>query len=167
MTTHVTLSTELTPDEVRQGTRLNRGYVYWFNLFRAYWYSTVLLVVILWANIARVVNGQRLQPASVCLVLIPSFFLWFVWNRRSSAVRKTATQLSDAQASATADAKGINTKTSTGATSFVPWSDYSAWREGNDVFALVTARNSRILSKRGLGEADLEQLRSFFRMHIR
>jgi hypothetical protein len=166
MTACIAIRTELTPDEVRQGMRLNRTRMYWPRLFLANWYSTLLLVVIVWANIARLVDGKPLQPASLGFTLIPLFFLWFSWNRTSTAVREAATQLSDSQGSATVDANGISAKTSTGATSFVPWRDYIAWKEGVDVFTLATGKSYRILSKRGLSEADLEQLRSLFRTQI-
>jgi hypothetical protein len=81
-------------------------------------------------------------------------------------VRKAASQLSDTTGSASIDAKGISTNSSTGAKSFVPWSEYSGWKEGKDVFTLTKGKSFRVLTKRGLGEAELEQLRSIFRTQI-
>jgi hypothetical protein len=141
--------------------------MYWPKVFLVNWYATLLLIVILWAEIVRLIEGKPIQPASLGLLLIPLFFLWFYWNRTQAAVRNGASRLSDTQGSASFDAKGISASTSTGATSFVPWSEYTGWKEGKDVFTLTTGKSFRALTKRGLSETELEQLRSLFRTQIR
>jgi hypothetical protein len=158
--------TEITPDELTQAMRLNRGKMYWPKVFLANWYATLLLIVIVWADIARLIDGKPIQVASLGLLLIPAFLLWFYWFRTQGAVRKAASQLSDSNGSASIDGKGISANSSKGATSFVPWSEYSGWKEGTDVFTLTQEKSFRVFTKRGLNEAELEQLRSIFRTQI-
>jgi hypothetical protein len=160
------IRTELTPDELSQAMRLNRTKMYWPRVFLANWYATLLLIVVIWAAIARIIAGKPIQLSSLGLLLIPIFFLGFYWYRTQQNVRTAASQLSDTQGNASVDGKGISATASTGATSFVPWSEYSGWKEGADVFTLTTGKSFRVLTKRGLGEADLEQLRSVFRAQI-
>jgi hypothetical protein len=160
------LRTEITPDELGQATLLNRTKMYWPKFFLANWYASLLLIAILWAEIARLIEDKPIQPASLGLLLIPVFFLWLYWYRTQGSVRKAASQLSDTQGSASIDGKGISAAASTGATSFVPWSEYSGWKEGKDVFTLTTGKSFRVFTKRGLSDAELEQLRSIFRTQI-
>lgn len=166
MTQALRIRTEITPDELSQALLLNRTRMYWPKVFLANWYSTLLLIVMVWAETARLVEGKPIQPASLGLLLIPIFFLWLYWNRTQAAVRKAATQMSDSQGSATIDANGTSASTSAGATSFMPWREYSGWKEGKDVFTLTTGESFRTLTKRGLSETELEQLRSLFRTQI-
>jgi len=160
------IQTEITPDELGQAMRLNRTKMYWPKFFLANWYASLLLVVIVWAEIARIADGKPIQPGSLGVLLIPVFLFWFYWFRTQGNVRKAASQLSDTQGSASVDGKGISSASSSGATSFVPWSEYSGWKEGRDVFTLTTDKSFRVFTKRGLSEAELEQLRSTFRTQI-
>ncbi len=160
------IRTEITPDELSQAIRLNRSKMYWPRVFLANWYASLLLIVIVWAEIARYVSGKPVQASAAGLVLIPVFFLWLYWFRTQGAVRKAASELSDTQGTASIDGKGISAYSSTGATSFVPWSQYSGWKEGQDVFTLTTGKTFRVLAKRGLSEGEIEQLRSTFHAQI-
>ncbi|HYK37191.1 YcxB family protein [Alloacidobacterium sp.] len=158
--------TEITPDELTQAIRLNRSRMYWPKVFLANWYATLLLIVILSAEGARLIAGKPIQPASLGLLLIPAFLLWLYWFRTQGAVRKAALELSDTKGSASIDGKGISASFSTGATSFMPWSEYSGWKEGEEVFTLTKGKSFRVFTKRGLDEAELEQLRGIFRTQI-
>ncbi len=158
--------TEITPEELKQAIRLNRNKRYWLNLFLANWYATILLIVILWAEIARIVAGKPIQLASLWIVLIPVFFLWLYWYRTQSSISKAASELSDTAGSASLDSDGIHATASTGATSFIPWSQYSAWKESTEVFTLTTGKTFRVFSKRGLSESEVGQLRSLFQSQV-
>ena len=68
--------------------------------------------------------------------------------------------------SASLDANGISSTNSAGAPSFVPWSAFSGWKEGKDVFTLTKGKSFNVVTKRGLNDADVEQLRSLFRSQI-
>jgi len=160
------ISTEITPDELSQAMRLNRTKMYWPKVLLANWYGTLLLVVIIWAEIARLIDGKPVQPSSLGLLLIPVFLIWLYWYQTQGNLRRAASQLSDTKGSASIDGKGISSASSSGATSFVPWSEYSGWKEGRDVFTLTTEKSFRVLTKRNLSEAELEQLRSIFRTQI-
>ena len=161
------IATSLSPDELREAIKLNRNWKYWGRLFLANWYMTILLIVIVAANIARVIHGQPLTVEGVMIVLIPLGFLAFTWARMQRTIEKSAEQLSDAGANASIGADGIHVSASSGATSFTPWSVYSSWREGSEVFTLNRPQGGyTVLPKRELAEADLQQLRELFRTHI-
>jgi HAMP domain-containing protein len=162
----VQIRTQITSADLREALRLNRKKTYWLNVFLGNWYATLLLIAITWAEIARLVDRKPIRAASLGLLLIPIFFLWFSRNRAQSRLRTAAAQLSDTQSSVSIDEKGITAASPTGAIGFVPWRDYSGWKEGKDVFTLTTDKSFRVLPKRGLNEGDLEQLRSMFRTQI-
>jgi hypothetical protein len=48
----------------------------------------------------------------------------------------------------------------------VPWSAFSGWKEGKDVFTLTKGKSFNVVTKRGLNEAEVDQLRSLFRSQI-
>jgi len=84
------IRTEFTPDELSQAMRLNRTKMYWHKVFLANWYATLLLIVVIWADIARIIAGTPIQLNSLGLLLIPIFFLWFYWYRTRQSMRKAA-----------------------------------------------------------------------------
>ncbi len=161
------VETEITEDELSQAISLNRPSNYWLNVLQANGLPIALLVGILWADIKWQMAGKHVPLVSWALLLIPVLLIWFYWYRKHSAVRRAVARPTNTPGSASVDANGISYTTSTGAPSFVPWSEYSGWKEGKDVFTLTKVRSFHILSKRGLNEADVEQLRSLFRNQIR
>ncbi len=100
------------------------------------------------------------------LALGPISLLWLSWFRTSRAMEKSARMLCDLEATVFLDAAGIHVTTASGATSLWPWSDFSAWKEGPEVFSLTTGKTFRIFSKRGLGAEGEEAVRSLFRSHV-
>ena len=52
------LRTEITPSELTEAMRLNRTRMYWPKVFLANWYATLLLIVVVWAEIARMIDGK-------------------------------------------------------------------------------------------------------------
>jgi hypothetical protein len=160
------LTTTISPDEVREALKLNRNWRYWLRLFGANWYATALLIVILGAIIVRLVEGKGLQLNSVMILLIPIAFLGFSYGRQQNYIEKTARSLSDPGGIATLESDGIHSKSSSGATSFTPWSVFLGWKEGLNVFTLDTDNNFRVLPKRGLSDPELAQARSLFESQI-
>jgi hypothetical protein len=148
---HVQIMTNITPEELRQAIRLNRSKTYWLKLIAANWYFTLLLIVIIWAEIARLLEGKPILLNTLPILLIPVFFLWLSWFRTRRAIEQAAQQISDIKGTAVLTEHGIDATASSGATSFVPWSAYSAWKEGPDVFTLTIGKTFRVFSKRGLG----------------
>ncbi len=163
----VQIHTEITADELSQAIGLNRTPTYWLKVLQANGYAVVLLVAILWVDIKNQIAGKHVPPVSWALLLIPVLLICFYWYRKHSAVRRAVSKPSNTPGSASVDANGITTTTSTGATSFVPWGEYRGWKEGKDVFTLTKGKSFHVLTKRGLNEAEVEQLRSLFRSQIR
>jgi hypothetical protein len=161
------VQTEITADELSEAIGLNQSSTHWLNTLRANGYAVALLVGILWADIKRQMAGKHVPAISWALLLIPVLLIWFYWYRKNSAVRRAVSRPSNTPGTASVDANGISYTNSTGAPSFVPWSEYSGWKEGKDVFTLTKTKSFHVLAKRGLNEADIEQLRSLFRSQIR
>ena len=163
----VQIHTEITADELSQAVGLNQPSSHWLKVLQANGLAVALLVGILWAEIKSLMAGKHVPPVSWALLLIPALLIWFYWFRKHSAVRRAVSKPSNTPGTASVDANGISYTTSTGAPSFVPWSEYSGWKEGKDVFTLTKAKSFHVLPKRGLNEAEAEQLRSLFRSQIR
>ncbi len=163
----VEIHTEITASELSQAIGLNQPSTHWRKTFQANGLASALLVGILWADVKSQIAGKHVPPISWALLLVPALLFWFYWYRKHSAVRRAVTRPSNTPGSATVDANGISYTNSTGAPSFVPWSEYSGWKEGKDVFTLTKAKSCHVLPKRGLNEAEAEQLRSLFRSQIR
>ena len=62
--------------------------MYWLKFFLANWYASLLLVAIVWGEIARAVDGKPIQPGSLGLLLIPVLLFWFYWFRTQGSLRK-------------------------------------------------------------------------------
>jgi hypothetical protein len=161
------VTTEVTPSELNQAIGLNRGSAFWFRFFLRNLYSIFLFVIIAWLDIARFTSGKPVLPASLALLLLPILLIWLRWSRAQTALRKALSTTNDVQGSASIDANGISTSSASGATSFVPWRDFSGWKEAKDVFTLTKAKSFQVLTKRGLSEAELGELRSLLRTQIR
>jgi hypothetical protein len=151
-----------------EAMRLNRTRMYWFIASTNSWYVITPLIIILWVDIAALTNGGPILPASLGLILLLGFFLWFDWYWSREAVRRAASsQPGHRKGSASFDEKGISASYVTGATAFVPWREFSGWKEGEGVFTITLPSGTfRVFSKRGLSEPELEQLRSLLRSQI-
>jgi hypothetical protein len=158
--------TNVTPEEYKQAIKLNRPKSYWGKLLLANWYSSVLLIVIVWAEIAAALSPKGIRLNTVPLVLIPVFFLWLSWYRTQKSIEKGAEQISDIKASARLEADGIHSTRSSGATSYVPWGDFSSWKEGPDVFTVSKGTTFMLFSKRGLGDAGEQEVRSLLSANV-
>jgi YcxB-like protein len=160
------VQTQITADELSQAVSLNRPADYWLKVLRANGYAIVLLVAMLWVDIKNQMAGKHVPLVSWVLLLIPVSLIWFFGYRKHSALRRAVSSPSNKPGSASIDANGINSTNSAGAPSFVPWSAYSGWKEGKDVFTLTKGESFNVVTKRGLNEAEAEQLRSLFRSQI-
>lgn len=161
------VQTEITADELTEAISLNQPSTHWLNVLQANGLAAALLVGILWVDTKNRVAGKHVPPVSWVLLLVPVLLIGFYWYRKHSGVRRAVSKPSNTPGTASVDASGISSTTSTGAPSFVPWSEYSGWKEGKEVFTLTKAKSFHVLPKRGLNEAEAEQLRSLFRSQIR
>jgi hypothetical protein len=160
------VQTEITANELSEAISLNRPSMSWLKDVQANGYAIALLVAILWVDIKNQAAGKHVPPVSWILLLIPVLLIGFYWYRKQSAVQRAVSKPSNMPGTATLDAKGISSTTSAGAPSFVAWSEYSGWKEGKDVFTLTKGKSFQVVTKRGLNEAEVEQLRSLFRSQI-
>ena len=160
------IQTEITADELKQAISLNQPSTHWLKVLQANGLAIALLAGILWADIKSQMAGKHVPLVSWALLLIPVLLIWLYWYRKQSAVQSAVSKPSNTPGFASVDANGISYTNSTGAPSFVPWTEYSGWKEGKDVFTLTKGKSFNVLTKRGLNEAEAEQFRSLFRSQI-
>jgi hypothetical protein len=160
------VQTEVTADELRQAISLNEPSSHWLKVLQANGFALALLVGILWADIKAQMAGKHVPSVSWALLLIPVLLICLYFYRKQSAVQRAVSKPDNTPGFATVDANGISYTSSTGAPSSVSWSVYSGWKEGKDVFTLTKGKSFNVLTKRGLNEAEVEQLRSIFRSQI-
>ena len=135
-------------------------------MLAANWYASLLLIAIVWAEIARVVDGKPVLVNALFIILIPIALFAFSWFRTQKIVEKNARAMSELQATASLDSIGVHVTTASGATSFSPWSDFSGWKEGPGVFTLSRGKTVRVFPKRGLGAGGEEEVRSLLQSNV-
>jgi hypothetical protein len=149
------LKTDLSPGEIREASRLLRPKNFWLNFLLASWYATALLIV----AIAVLVNNTLIEheppkwnAIAICLVLaaIRYSISWSRWNARQV---KAAGALKPGVGTRSLESTGIQTTLATGATSFVPWSSYNKWVEGETVF-VVTGSAGPVILPVDMGNRD-------------
>lgn len=168
----VQIQTEITAAELSQAIGLNRPPGYWLKVLQANGLAIALIVGIVWADIHIRIAGKHISTVRsnllmLVLLMIPVTFICLYWYSERSAVRRAVSRPSNTPGTASIDTTGISIGTSTGAPKFVPWSEFSGWKEGKDVFTLTKGKSFDVLTKRGLNESDIDQLRSLFRSQIR
>jgi hypothetical protein len=91
-----------------------------------------------------------------------AFFIWFSWNRWNANLTKSAGSLNRNAGTVSLDSDGIRSMFANGASSFVPWSSFSGWKEGESVF-LLTGDSSALLP---IDDGNREAIRSMLTSKI-
>lgn len=135
----------LTPSELKEAALISRPSRFWLRFFAANWYMSALAVLIIGIAINALVNHQDAHWGRMAgMFAIPVFFIWFSWFRWNARLAKIANAASAKSGTVSLDTDGIRSTFATGASNFVPWSSFSAWKEGRSVF-LLTGESSAIL----------------------
>lgn len=144
----------VTPEELREAVRLARPRYFWLRFAAANWYATLLLVVVIVANVNAVIHHQPAKWNNTLLFLVLVAALYgFSWYRWNSKVSKAATSSNVRSSLLSLDSDGIRTKLDSGASSFVPWASYSKWAEGRSVF-LLSGRDGTMVIPADDGSRD-------------
>ena len=110
-----------------------------------------------------------LSRAALGIVMVVVPVVGFRWSLRHER-RKADEELAAINPQKlTFDADGLHTLEKTGASSFVPWSSFTGFREGKAVILLRdagSAKNYRMIPKKTVPESGVEQMRSSIREHL-
>jgi drug/metabolite transporter (DMT)-like permease len=152
------IRSDATPQQVQEAAKLMRPRRFWFRFFTANWYASLLVAIVVGANVVRLNNGQplRLGQAGLLLALAAAMFVltYFLWNRKVCKNLQAATARIQ---SIDLDPEGVRIQLITGATTSVPWSSFSKWIEGETVFVLLGKDGTTILPA---GDATRDSIRA-------
>ena len=157
-----------------EAARMTARWYSWPLLLLGNIQGVALVAALLIGGCVIFVNGvftakPDLLRAALGIVMVVVPVAGFRWAVRSEA-RKAEKELAAINPQKlTFDADGLHTVEKTGATSFVPWSSYSGFREGKAVILLCDAgpaKNYWIIPKKTVPESGVEQMRSAIREHL-
>lgn len=152
------------PQEVREAARLLRPRSFWFKFFLANWYATLLCLVALGADANGLLHHRHLPwgPA-VGLLAVGAALLGFSWYRWNARLSKAAAAAIERSGTLSLQSSGVQTTLATGASTFVPWSSFTKWREGNSVFVLSGKDGTAIVP---IDNGNRESIRSLLKDKI-
>lgn len=132
------IRTDVTPTEVKEAIMLSRPRRFWLRFFAANWYMSLLSLGVIGVDLNTLLHHGTPEwgPTGILLAIAGGFiyFSWFRWNSKVSSSLRTANRRIE---SLSLDRDGVKIKLRSGASTFVPWSSYSRWIEGKDIFLLV------------------------------
>jgi len=141
------LKTELSAGEIREASRLLRPKNFWLKFLLASWYATALLLV----GMFVLINNTLIQheppkwgPIGIFFALA-AFRYTVSWSRWNARQAKAQGALTPGTGMRSLESGGIQTTLANGANSFVPWSGYDKWVEGESVFVLTGSAGPVVL----------------------
>jgi hypothetical protein len=146
---------QLTPEELKDAARLIRPKMFWLRMALANWYALTILIAVVGAIIYHAMNSLPYNWAGALGVAgIALLFLGFSWWRYNSRIGKITDRWNKNCGNSSLDTDGIRTDAANGATTFVPWSAYSTWKEGKLVFLVKGDNAEQVIPKEGLGSSE-------------
>jgi hypothetical protein len=127
-----------TPGEIREAARMSRPRYFWLRFLISNWYATALCLVSVGVSISSLIQHEnpKTGPAAT-LFGVGAIFLVLSWYRWDLKLTKSAELASARSGALSLDDDGVRTTLATGASTFLPWSSYSKWIEGELVFVLT------------------------------
>jgi hypothetical protein len=158
---------QLNHTEMREAFRLNLTPSFWFKAV----FSNIRAVFILCVVLAMVVHdiihkdtqnwGAITMLYGFAAVLIGIYLLKTLF-----AIKKTVAKHNEAYSRITLDSQGVSTANDSGATSFVPWSQYKRWKEGKLVFTIGDIKAFKTLPKSKMSDAQISEVRGILQAQI-
>jgi hypothetical protein len=153
----------LSPSELKEAARISRPSRFWLRFFAANWYSTVICLMVVGIDINALVNHRVVRWGPMAGVFaFGAFFIWLSWFRWNATLEKAAGALSAKSGTVSLDTDGIRSTFANGGSSFVPWSSFSAWKEGKNIF-LLSGENAAILP---VDDGTRDSIRSLLMSYI-
>jgi hypothetical protein len=127
----------ISPSELQEAVRMSRPKYFWLRFLGANWYATTICLLIVGVAINALVNHEHANWKSMALFFtICASLIGWSWYRSNTAVSAAAKTLSARSGTVSLEADGIRTTLLSGASTFVPWSSFSTWKEGESVFLI-------------------------------
>jgi hypothetical protein len=159
----VQIRATLSPSELKEAARISRPRRFWLRFFAANWYSTAICLLVVGIAINALLNHQDVRWGPMAGVFaFGAFFICLSWFRWNAALEKAANAISAKSATVSLDADGIRATFANGGSSFVPWSSFSAWKEGKNIF-LLSGENSAVLP---IDDGNRDSIRSLLMSRI-
>jgi hypothetical protein len=161
----IKLNGKLSAEDIEDVFRLVRTKWYWPRLIVRNLYGALFLGALLWATVAGLMKGERLNWRGLGLIwaflLFLVVFLYFRTRQaRAKDISRMAAALPD---HITVDAKGLHFDGPNGASGFQPWASYRRWREGKRTVVVEYAAHKgfAMLPVSALSQSELQVLRGF------
>jgi hypothetical protein len=139
------LQSTLTSAQIHEAARLARPRYFWLRFFAYSWYSTALCVVAVYTAADALLRHKPIPwdatGGALAFALLFYGLRWSRWKRRLSRVAAIRSRA----ASISLDPDGIRTRQESGATTFVPWTGFTKWSEGRNVFLLTSKDGTTVL----------------------
>lgn len=153
----------LSLSELKEAARISRPSRFWLRFFAANWYSTAICLLVVGVAVNALVNHQNMRWGPMAgIFAFGAFFIWLSWFRWGAALNKAASGMSAKSGAVSLDADGIRVTFANGGSSFVPWSSFSAWKEGKSIF-LLRGENTAILP---IDDGNRDSIRSLLMSRI-
>jgi len=157
------LQSTLTSAQVQEAARLARPRFFWLRFFAYSWYSTALCVVVLYTDVNALLQHKPIHwDATGTLLGLALLFYglrYSRWRARLAKVASTRTR----NTSISLDTDGVRTRQESGATTFVPWTSFTKWSEGKNVFLLTSASGTTVLP---VDETNRDSVRALLQGYV-
>lgn len=159
---------KLSKTEVREAYRMNQSWRFWMMTIRHNLYPAVFAVVIVVGVVTSIAENRRVDWESTAIaVAFEGLIVAFYWWRVTYRFKKMAAKANAECERMVVDARGIATSTSSGSTTFSPWSQFKRWKEGKLVFTLSDGKTFRTIPKSAIGEIQAGEVRGILQTQIR
>lgn len=153
----------LTPSEMKEAAHISRPNRFWFRFLAANWYSTVLCLLMVGVSINALLNHETVRWGPLAGVFaFGAFFIWLSWFRWNARLEKAAEVLSAKSGTITLGSDGLRSTFANGGSNFVPWSSFTACKEGSSIFVL-TGESAAVLP---IDDGNRDSIRSLIRAHV-
>ena len=153
----------LDPKALAEAEKMTRHWYYWPRAIVQGGYFFLFLAVMVYGTFFNLIDSHgSLRKAGICAAVSALLIAICVWQYRKGTI-KTRTYLEginplrfDTQTD------GVSVTERAGSSLFIPWREFSSFREGKRVFLLNRAKAGglRIVPKEGLSAHEIDQLRS-------
>ena len=127
----------VSPSEMKEAARMLRPRYFWLRFFAANWYATVICLLIVGAAANAAIHHEQARWGSMAIAFaIGMFFIGLSWYRWNGRLTKKAQLTSSRAGTLSLDLDGVRTTLSNGTSTFIPWSNYDKWLEGQEIFLL-------------------------------
>jgi hypothetical protein len=148
-----------------EATRMMRRWHYWPRTIAQSGYFFLLLGVMIWGLFFNLISSQgSLQKAGLCAVVSALLIALWAWQSRRSS-RKIKVYLNGINpVRFNIQTDGVSMTERVGTSSFIPWREFSSFREGKGIFLLnrLGSGGFQIVPKEGLPAHEIDRLRSQF-----